>query len=49
MKTSSSKKSKSQRILYISKETGNPVKMEIEDTNKNMAVYILYTEVSVNS
>jgi len=49
MKTSSSEKSKSQRILYISKETGNPVKMEIEDTNKNMAVYILYTEVSVNS
>ena len=49
MKTSSSEKSKSQRILYISKETGNPVKMEIEVTKKNMAVYILYTEVSVNS
>ena len=35
-----------QKILYID---GNPEKMEIKDNNKNIAVYILYKEVSVNS
>ena len=38
-----------QRILYIDAKSGNPEKMEIKDNNKNIAVYILYKEVSVNS
>lgn len=38
-----------QKILYIDAKSGNPEKMEIKDNNKNMAVYILYKEVSVNS
>lgn len=37
------------KILYINKKTGMPVKMEIQDNNKNIAVYILYNEVNVNS
>ncbi len=37
------------RILYISKETGMPTKMEIQHNNKNLAIYILYNEVNVNS
>ena len=37
------------KILYINKENAMPIKMEIEDTNQNIVVYILYNEVSVNS
>lgn len=37
------------RTLYIDKNTALPVKMEVKDTNKNTAVYILYNEVNVNS
>ena len=40
---------KKENVLYISKETGLPIKLEIKDTNKKTAVYILYREVSVNS
>lgn len=40
---------KKENVLYISKETGLPLKLEIKDTNKKTAVYILYREVSVNS
>ena len=40
---------KKENVLYISKETGLPLKMEIKDTNKKTAVYILYKEVIVNS
>ena len=40
---------KEENVLYISKETGLPLKLEIKDTNKKTAVYILYKEVSVNS
>lgn len=32
-------------ILYISKETGNPTKMEIKDNSKKTLIYILYKEV----
>lgn len=32
--------------LYISKETGKPTKMEIEDTNKNTIIYIIYNEIN---
>ena len=38
-----------QKILYIDAKSGNPEKMKIKDNNKNIAVYILYKEVSVNS
>ena len=33
------------RTLYISKETGNPTKMEIKDNSKKTSIYILYREV----
>ena len=39
----------SNKTLYINKENGKPEKMEIYDNNKKIAVYILYTEVNVNS
>ncbi len=35
--------------LIISKETGKPTKMEILDENKNILVYILYNEITINS
>ena len=47
MKTTTDEKK--ENVLYISKETGLPLKLEIKDTNKKTAVYILYREVSVNS
>ena len=34
------------KTLYIDKKTNKPIKMEIQDANKNIAVYILYREVS---
>lgn len=49
MQTSSGDKLKKHKTLYINKETGMPEKMEIQDDNKNIAVYILYNEVKVNS
>ena len=33
------------RILYINKETGNPIRMEIKDNSKKTLIYILYKEV----
>ena len=33
------------RILYISKQTGKPTKMEIKDNSKKTLIYILYKEV----
>ena len=41
--------SKIEKSLYIDRKTGEPTKLEIEDTNKRTAVYILYREVNVNS
>lgn len=35
--------------LYIDKKTAKPIKMEIEDINKKMLVYILYDEIKINS
>ena len=35
--------------LYIDKSKKKPIKMEIQDANKNTVVYILYKEVIVNS
>lgn len=37
------------KVLYIDKQKGKITKLEIEDTNKKTAVYILYREVNVNS
>lgn len=37
------------KVLYIDRKSGKPLKMQIEDANKNIAVYILYREVNVNS
>lgn len=34
--------------LYISKENGKPIKMEIKDTNKNIIIYIIYNEIEIN-
>lgn len=35
--------------LYIDKSTRKPIKMEIEDINQNVLVYILYNEIKINS
>lgn len=35
--------------LYINKNTLKPIKIEIEDINKKMLVYILYNEIKINS
>ena len=34
--------------LYISKETGKPTQMLIEDINEKTIVYILYNEININ-
>lgn len=34
--------------LYISKENGTPIKMEIKDTNQNTIIYIIYKEININ-
>lgn len=34
--------------LYVSKENGNPIKMEIKDTNQNVIIYIIYNEININ-
>lgn len=35
--------------LYINKNTAKPIKMEIQDKNQKMLVYILYNEIKINS
>jgi len=37
------------KILYINKTTGNPEKMLIQDKNQKNMVYILYSEIRINS
>ena len=49
METTSKNDSKTEKNLYINKKTGMPTRLEINDTNKKNAVYILYREVNVNS
>lgn len=34
--------------LYIDKKTGKPTKLQVEDINKKMLVYILYTEIIIS-
>ena len=36
------------RKLYLEKGTGMPKRMEIRDENKNISMYILYNEISIN-
>lgn len=35
--------------LYIDKNTAKPIKMEIQDINQKMLVYILYNEIKIDS
>lgn len=35
--------------LYIDKKTAKPTKLEIQDVNQNMLVYILYKEIKIDS
>ena len=35
------------KVLYIDKNTGKPIKMEITDTNKKTSVYIVYNKVEI--
>ena len=35
--------------LYIGKENAKPIKMEIQDINKNILVNILYNEIKINN
>ena len=34
--------------LFISKKTGKPIKLEVQDTTQNISVYILYNEIEIN-
>lgn len=36
------------QILYISKKTGVPTKLEVYDNNKNARIYIKYNEIKIN-
>lgn len=33
--------------LYVSKDDGKPIKMEIKDTNQNVIIYIIYNEIEI--
>lgn len=33
--------------LYVSKENGKPIKMEIKDTNQNIIINIIYNEIEI--
>lgn len=37
------------KVLYIDKNTGKPLKMEIKDVSQNVRVYILYNEIKINA
>lgn len=37
------------KVLFISKKDGLPIKMEVKDLNRKTTIYILYNEVNVNS
>lgn len=49
LQASSQTQTSQYKTLYINKETGKPEKMDVQDTNKKTAIYILYNEVKVNS
>ena len=48
-KTNNENRYTKNKTLYIDRKTGNPIKMEVRDVNKNTTVYILYKEVKINS
>ncbi len=48
-KSKSDNKYRQNKVLYVDKQTHNPVKMEVEDYNRNVLVYISYNEVKLNS
>lgn len=35
--------------LYIDRKTGKPVKLEVQDINQKIKIYILYNEININS
>ena len=35
--------------LYVSKENGKPIKLEVRDTNQNVIIYIIYNEININT
>ena len=39
----------SKKVLYIDKTTNKPTKMEIKDHTQNTIIYILYSEININS
>ena len=45
----SASKYNSYKKLYIDKKTLKPIKMEIQEINKKVLVYILYNEIKINS
>lgn len=47
--TNNNSDSKCKKTLYIDKKTNLPKQLEIEWTNKNNKVYILYNEVEINN
>ena len=50
MKTATNNENKytKNKTLYVDKNTGNPVKMEITDINQNATINILYKEVKID-
>ena len=35
--------------LYIDKQTAKPIKLEVQDINQKILVYMLYNEIKINS
>lgn len=35
--------------LYIDRKTGKPLKLEVQDINQKIKIYILYNEININS
>lgn len=48
MKTKSQANKNEQKTLIIDKKTGNPIKMEIKETNQKQEINILYKEVKIS-
>ncbi len=48
-KNSSNRKDEILQVLEVSKETGKPISLTIEDKNEKKLVYILYNEIKINS
>lgn len=49
LKTKRENQYQTYQTLYLDKNTGKPLKMQIEDKNQKMLVYILYNEIKINS